>query len=470
MKLSRFLAQKFLSDDWEIARLCLTVVLAGVPISCGGSGSPPIPPSMTPDNDVQLISVLDAAGPKPPRGAATSDYPAISSSGDLVAFRSDWRDDNNVANNANNTLLSLRSTCTEPSQSCQAGTTPLLFVSAGEDGGTVIESQALSSSGRYMVVASSSFSMSFGQSGDAYVLDTCANTPGCAPGRVYDVALEIFHGTGISASGRFVSVTSNSKIIVQDSCLSTSDICAPATVWTGNYEAGSVAIAAEGRYLAFDSVASVVSDDHNTLTDVFWADTCLGGPPTCTMQIIRLSVAGNGTEANGASQTPAMSDDGRFVAFESEASHLVSGDTNGFTDVFLADTCLGVLTGCNPQITRVSVATDGSEANGASQGASISADGRFVTFVSQATNLVANDTNGAKDIFVRDTCTSVSGCVPRSIRVSLATDNSQANSDSTRSVISADGAFVAYTSRATNLIVSATTGEGDVFLVKVRWP
>jgi hypothetical protein len=469
MKLSRFLVRK-VPGDWEIARYCLAVVLAGVPIGCGGNGSPPIPPSITPDTDVQLVSILDAAGPKPPRGAATSDYPAVSSSGDLVAFRSAWRDDTNDANTANNTLLSLRSTCTGPSQSCQTGTTPLLFVSAGEDDGTVIESQALSSSGRYMIVASSSFSMFSGLSGDAYVLDTCANSPGCAPGRIYDVAVDIFSGTAISASGRFVTVTSNSKIIVQDSCLGTSDTCTPATVWTGNYEAGLVAIAADGRHLVFDSVASVVADDHNALTDVFWVDACLGAPPTCTMQITRLSVAGNGAEANGASRAPAMSDDGRFVAFESEASNLVSGDTNGFTDVFLSDTCLGVATGCNPQITRLSVATDGSEGNGASQGASISADGRFVAFVSEATNLVSNDTNGAKDIFVRDTCTNVSGCVPRTIRVSLAADNSQANGDSTRCAISADGAFVAYTSRATNLIKSATTGEGDIFLVKVRWP
>src|SRR5205823_4466072 len=166
----------------------------------------------------------------------------------------------------------------------------------------------------YMIVASSSFSMFSGLSGDAYVLDTCANSPGCAPGRIYDVAVDIFSGTAISASGRFVTVTSNSKIIVQDSCLGTSDTCTPATVWTGNYEAGLVAIAADGRHLVFDSVASVVADDHNALTDVFWVDACLGAPPTCTMQITRLSVAGNGAEANGATRAPAMSDDGRFVA------------------------------------------------------------------------------------------------------------------------------------------------------------
>ncbi|PYV94028.1 MAG: hypothetical protein DMG90_00780, partial [Acidobacteria bacterium] len=80
--------------------------------------------------------------------------------------------------------------------------------------------------------------------------------------------------------------------------------------------------APDGRHLVFDSVASVLADDHNASTDVFWVDACLVAPPTCTMQITRLSVAGNGAEANGASRAPAMSDDGRFVAFESEASNL----------------------------------------------------------------------------------------------------------------------------------------------------
>ena len=356
---------------------------------------------------------------------AVSDYPAVSSGGDFVAFRSDWPDPGNFANAARNTLLSLRKTCVDSSQSCQTGTTPLSFVSAGEDGGTSVQSQALASSGRYLAIATFSVGFMGERSGSAYILDTCANTSGCEPSDVYDIAFEIFSGIAISASGRFVAVDSDSKIVLQDSCLGASQACTPGTVWTGNHEAGMAAIAGEGRYLVFDSTAFVVPADSNGASDIFWTDTCVGAGASCSPQTLRISVGQNGAESNGSSRAPVVSTDGRFVAFESDASNLVAGDTNGVTDVFLADTCLGSLANCTPNITRLSIGTDGTDGNGASSGPSISADGRFVAFVSAAGNLVSTDTNGAKDIFVRDTCTHVAGCTPGTTLVSLAFDHSQ---------------------------------------------
>lgn len=99
------------------------------------------------------------------------------------------------------------------------------------------------------------------------------------------------------------------------------------------------------------------------------------------------------SEAAGMSAAPAISEDGRFVAFESQASNLVAGDTNGVADIFVVDRETG-------GVTRVSVLPDGSEANGPSRLPALGRDGRFCAFVSDATNLVANDTNGVADIFV----------------------------------------------------------------------
>ena len=109
----------------------------------------------------------------------------------------------------------------------------------------------------------------------------------------------------------------------------------------------------------------------------------------------RLSVATGGGQADGRSFVPAISADGRYAAFYSDASNLVTGDANGARDVFVRDLQTG-------ETTRVSVDGAGAEANGDSFEPAISADGRFVAFSSAATNLVAGDSNEANDVFVRD--------------------------------------------------------------------
>jgi len=109
----------------------------------------------------------------------------------------------------------------------------------------------------------------------------------------------------------------------------------------------------------------------------------------------RVSVASDGTESVRESRNPAISADGRYVAFESSASNLVPGDTNGTLDVFVHDRVTG-------ETTRVSVASDGAQADGRSERATISADGRYVAFESYSTNLVPGDTNAVGDVFVRD--------------------------------------------------------------------
>ena len=205
-------------------------------------------------------------------------------------------------------------------------------------------------------------------------------------------------------------------------------------------------ISADGRYVAFASdAANLVAKDINGVTDIFVRDLRKG---TTT----RLSVSNIGIEGNQASTWPFISADGRYVAFNSDADNLVDNDMNGFGDVFLHDRNTG-------KIELISVSMDGISGNDLSFWSSVSSDGRYVVFMSQANNLVPSDTNESWDIFVRDRTTGVTKLI------SNAYDGSQANSQSEYPVISADGRYVAFASDATNLVEGDTNGYRDVFEV-----
>ena len=133
---------------------------------------------------------------------------------------------------------------------------------------------------------------------------------------------------------------------------------------------------------------NLVPDDTNNGWDVFLHDRQTG-------QTTRVSVASDGIQANVSASAPSISADGRFVVFSSDSTNLVPGDTNNRSDIFLHDRETG-------QTTRVSVASDGTQGNNTSHYPSISADGRFSAFLSYSTNLVTGDTNGVKDVFVRN--------------------------------------------------------------------
>ena len=184
----------------------------------------------------------------------------------------------------------------------------------------------------------------------------------------------------------------------------------------------SQAISADGRYVAFYSDSdTLVSGDTNGVLDAFVKDTQTG-------ETVRISTDSDGTQGNGASIVTAISADGRFVAFHSSATNLVSGDTNGTQDAFIKDTQTG-------ETIRVSSASDGTQGNGSSSVRAISADGRFVAFYSAASNLVNDDINGVQDAFVKDTLTGETRII------STASDGSQEDADSFVHAISADGRF-----------------------------
>ncbi|HSZ18449.1 MAG TPA: hypothetical protein VK770_01585 [Candidatus Acidoferrum sp.] len=154
-----------------------------------------------------------------------------------------------------------------------------------------------------------------------------------------------------------------------------------------------------------------VTEVPGTPENIFVRDTCAGAPAGCVPSVTLASIGLNGNLADGDSISPSISGDGRYVAFLSSAMNLVDSDTNGATDVFVRDTCAGAPSGCTPSTQRVSVATGGAQANGASTAATISATGRFITFESAATDLGTISSSGG--LFLRDTCAGAAApCTP----------------------------------------------------------
>jgi hypothetical protein len=217
----------------------------------------------------------------------------------------------------------------------------------------------------------------------------------------------------------------------------------------GNGDCYGNAISADGRYVVFGSAAfNLVPGDTNGAFDIFLRDRQLG-------TIVRVSVDSTGGEGNDQSVRPSISANDRYVAFTSWASNLVAGDTNTEADVFVRDLQTGMTT-------RESVDSSGVEGNNASGifDVSISADGRYVAFCSSANNLVPGDTNFLADDFVRDRQTSTT----ESVSVSLSGTQGNGSSGMYGQAVSADGRFVAFESDATNLVPHDTTPWGDVFI------
>ncbi len=262
----------------------------------------------------------------------------------------------------------------------------------------------------------------------------------------------------ISPDGRYVAFTSeatnlvgsdtNGKldVFVHDSESGTTErVSVDSGGVQGNGHSDYPSISADGRHVAFASkAANLVSGDTNVHLDVFVHDRQSGSTE-------RVSVSSSGTQGNGGSGNPSITPDGRYVTFQSVANNLVVGDTNGMADVFVHDRQ-------NALTERVSVDSGGAQGNGFSFSPSISADGRYVAFESEATNLVGGDTNGSEDIFVHD---RQSGTTER---VSVKSSGAQANGWSYRPSISADGRYVTFEATASNLVGADTNHVQDIFV------
>src|SRR5262249_39141873 len=145
----------------------------------------------------------------------------------------------------------------------------------------------------------------------------------------------------------------------------------------------------------------------------------------------RVSLSSAGVQGNKLSSEPTISSDGRYVCFYSDATNLVAGDTNLVRDVFVRDRQLNTTT-------RVNLSTGGAQANAKSETVAISGDGNFVAFDSDATNLVAGDTNLARDTFLRNRSTG------NTIRVNESASGVPGNAASADASLSFDGSYIAF--------------------------
>jgi Tol biopolymer transport system component len=270
----------------------------------------------------------------------------------------------------------------------------------------------------------------------------------------------IWMSTSVSADGRYVVFATLADDLVPGDTNGLGDVFVRDR-WSGTTERASVdsagaqadsesyapTISADGRWVAFGSVATnLVAGDTNGRPDCFVHDRLTGVTE-------RVSVDSAGAEGDDSAgyAAPSISDDGRFVAFESWADNLVPGDTNGTQDIFVHDRQTGATV-------RVSVDPAGNDANSSSNDPSISADGRYVAFTSLASNLVAADVYPGNDVFVRDLASGTT------VLVSVDSNGIQGNSDSLLPSITPDGRFVVFESMASNLDPVDTNVAFDVFV------
>ena len=353
----------------------------------------------------EIVSVNSAGE----QGNLSSFNSSISADGRYVAFASFAT--NLVAGDTNNrtdTFVHDR----------QTGDTIMVSVATdGDQGNDDSEWASISSNGRYVVFRSSATNLVTG--------DTNA-------------VLDIFvHDRDADENGIFDENAPGS--------ISTNRVSIDSTGGQSNGDSNYPAISETGLYVTFLSAASnLVTGDLNSFADIFVHDRQTG-------QTSRVSIDSAGNEANHSSQVSSISSNGRYVAFSSFASNLVPGDTNGRIDVFVHDRITGVTA-------QVSVSSAGEQGNDVSMDPYISSDGMHVVFESIASNLVVGDTRGKYDIFVHNRQTG------QTKRVSVSSAGSAGNLHSYDASISANGRYVAFDSEATNLVVNDTNSTFDVFV------
>ena len=310
-------------------------------------------------------------------------------------------------------------------------------------------SASISADGRYVAFASGQIYVHDRQTGQIEQASVAsdgaqANSNGVSPSISADGRYVSFHSTASNLVNGDTNAATD--VFVRDRQAGTTErVSVSADGVQGNSGSFGASLSANGRWVAFSSYAwNLVPNDTNGEEDTFVYDRQ-------TSTIERASVASDGTQGNNDSQNASISADGRYVAFESTASDLVSGDTNAATDVFVHD-----LQAATTE--RVSVASDGTQATRGGSEPSISGDGRYVTFHSVADDLVDGDTNGEYDVFVHDGQTGFTRCV------SVSADGGVANEDSQKGSISADGRWVAFDSEAYNLVPGDTNYMIDVLV------
>jgi hypothetical protein len=347
-------------------------------------------------------------------------------------------------------------------------TTRANVTSAGAQTSGQASDPVISGNGRYVAFRSHATDLVAGDTnnaGDIFVRDLVAGTTTrvsltSASGELNNTSFT----PDISDDGRYVSflftgtnaVAGDTNgawdVFVRDTMLGTTvraSVSSTGAQLSGGSGFGNMS--ADGRYVVFPTTAIAAPPDTGNFADIYVRDLLMN-----TTTLVSQSTAG--LIGNDPSYNPAISGDGRYIAFNSYAFNLVAGDTNNASDVFVRDTLLGTTT-------RVSVSSGGAEANGASILPTLSANGLRVAFISDASNLVGDDTNETMDAFVRDTASAATYLVSRS-----PSGQPQNEGSSTRGAIAPDGTFLVLETAANNILPEVfDTGWGHrtVFAVPV---
>ncbi len=471
-----------------------TVQVQVVNPSPGGGPSNIVGFSVIPTNPgVGLPELMDIAnnGVQADKGIGnlTNSGPSISTNGRFTAFASTSTTLVPIAisNNAQQQQVYLRDTCMTGSTGCSPAIVSVSLALDNINQPTAPSFEpSISGSGRYVAFSSAATNILVGANGQqqVYLRDACGGIAGCTPvSNLISVAADgVTPGDGTSSQaavgsdGRFVAFVSTSsnlgpsnpghaqEIFLRDTCLNVASGCSPTTVListpdgttlaNGSSSEPSIGDGATGQFISFTSTATNLAGGTTGTPQIYRHTACVG-ISSCTAATVLASTSDGTTPANAACGQSSISLNGEFIAFASTASNLGTV-TAGTPQIFLRDTAASVMLVSTPDGTTVG--------NGGSETPHISNNGQFVTFGSLSDNLVAGDTNGVEDVFVRNTCTGASGCTPSTKLASNSSAGVQGNAASLRPVISGDGHFVSFISFANNLVNFDTNSVEDIFL------
>jgi Tol biopolymer transport system component len=463
-----------------------------------------------------VVQIITVAPDGTPANSSSLVTPSISATGRYVAFQSDAT---NLGAGVAGDYQQIyeRDTCIGAPAGCTPTTIPITITAGSSAPNGHSRTSSISGDGRYVAYDTQATNIlattpSCAQEGLCIFLrDTCIGAPsGCTPSTSL-ITVDTLDGNGnpqggnnpgISPDGRYVAFNSAHvpegnlyswpQALLRDTCDGVPSGCTPQTILVsqsvdgvmGDEGSAPQEVGTGGRYVAFQSWSTnLIPNDTNIFSDIFVRDTCIGAPSGCEPSITIESLALNGAYGNAGldgTVVPSISSDGRYVAFASDSTNMAVGMTNnacGYNgNVLVRDTCAGAATACTPSTAWVSIANDGSLPNCGSNNQSMSADGRFVAFSSEATNLVPGDdfTAGSwADIFVRDTCVGApTGCTPSTVRVSVANQPpavTESNGIGYYPQISGDGHYVVFLSEAFNLTTPISNGYDMVYLAKTGY-
>lgn len=374
--------------------------------TCIGAAGPCTP-------SVSLVSVTNDGSQANGHSSSTVGV-AVTPNGRYIVFRSAAT--NLVANDTNaSDDLFLRDTCIGVPAGCTPST---IMVSVANDGtlpNNGSNHPAISADGRYIAFESYATNLGFNDYG-VYIRDTCIGAPaGCTPSTTlmsrndYDDSLPGYGlRPALSADARYLAYDNSSKgVYLLNTCIGEDASCVSHATLISKDANGdptyghNSALSSDGRYLAFSRYVQPYGGAG--VGKVYFADTC-AGVAGCTPSVTLISDPMDGSTVNngGTYNDPAISPDGRYVAFTSSASNVIPGDTNNQGDLFIYDTCVGAAGACSPTIRRANLAWDGAQANyqAMMHSFSLTTGAKYVVFYSRASNLVPDDSNGMEDVFL----------------------------------------------------------------------